>query len=139
MGKTMLTRTEQIRLMEECLAAWNRADAEAVASYYCDEGLDYRDPTVPEGIRNRRDFVNYLNLIFKAWPQQQWTPKKTMPHEEEGVFSIEYTFRIANATKSLRGTGMDLMEIEGDRIRLNHVYLNADKWKEWIKNELKAK
>ncbi len=136
MEKVKLTRDEYIRLMEGCLAAWNRADAEAVASFYSDT-LDYRDPTVPGGISNKKDFIGYLKLIFRVWPEQQWVPKTIMQHADEGAFTIDYTFRIGNGKKSIGGNGMDRMEFEGDKVRLNHVYLNADKWKDWIKNELK--
>ncbi len=124
-------------IMKSCLEAWNKADAELVASYYSDN-LEYRDPTVPQGIFNKGDFVKYLQLVFSVWPQQKWVPKNIFPHDKEGSFSVDYDFRIANETTSIQGCGMDRIEFTKDKVRLNHVYLNADKWKEWIKNELKG-
>lgn len=125
------------KIMRECLDAWNKADPELVSSYYTDD-LDYRDPTVPEGIHGRKEFTDYLKLIFTVWPSQEWVPKNVFPHAREGAFSIDYTFRIANREKTITGTGMDRMEFRGDKVCLNHVYLNADRWKEWIKRELKG-
>jgi hypothetical protein len=138
MKKSKLSLEEYIERMEGCVDAWNRADAELVASYYSDT-IDYRDPTVPAGIGSKKELVEYLELIFKVWPRQQWTAKKVMPHAEQGAFSVDYAWKIANDAKSLSGTGIDRIEFEGDKIRLNHVYLNAEKWKEWIGNELKKK
>jgi hypothetical protein len=137
MGKTALTNAEYVKLMEQCLDAWNTSDPALVASFYADD-LDYRDPTVPEGIFRKDAFIDYLKLIFKVWPEQQWTPLQVMPHAETGDFSIEYEFRIAREGKEIRGRGMDRMEFRDDKISLNHVYLNADKWKDWIRDELKS-
>lgn len=124
-------------IMRSCLEAWNEGDTELVASCYSDN-LEYRDPAVPEGIGNKSDFIKYLQLIFSVWPQQKWTPKNIFPHDKEGSFSMDYDFRIGNNKTSIQGWGMDRIEFAGDKIRLNHVYLNADKWKEWIRNELKG-
>jgi len=124
-------------IMKSCLEAWNKADAELVASYYSDN-LEYRDPTVPKGIVNKSDFIKYLELIFSVWPHQKWVLKNIFPHEKEGSFSMDYDFRIGNNATSIQGCGIDRIEFADDKIRLNHVYLNADKWKEWIKNELKG-
>ena len=123
-------------IMKSCLEAWNKADAELVASYYSDD-LEYRDPTTPQGIFNKGDFIKYLQLVFSVWPQQKWVPKKIFPHDKEGSFSVDYDFRIANNTTSIQGCGMDRIEFTKDKVSLNHVYLNAEKWKDWIKNELK--
>jgi len=124
-------------IMKSCLEAWNKADAELVASYYSDD-LEYRDPTTPQGIFNKGDFIKYLQLVFSVWPQQKWVPKKIFPHDKEGSFSVDYDFRIANNTTSIQGCGMDRIEFTKDKVSLNHVYLNAEKWKDWIKNELKG-
>lgn len=124
-------------IMRSCLEAWNKADAELVASYYSDN-LEYRDPSVPQGIFNKSEFIKYLQLVFSVWPQQKWVPKDIFPHDKEGSFSVDYDFRIANNTTSIQGCGIDRIEFTKDKVHLNHVYLNAEKWKEWIKNELKG-
>lgn len=133
-----LTGSDYIRLMKECLAAWNSADAEKTASFYA-EDLDYRDPSVPEGIHGRADFIAYLKLLFRVWPRQEWKEKELMPHEKPGAFSISYDFSFGNDVAEIRGSGIDRMEFEGDKIKLNHVYLNALKFRDWIRHELKKK
>ncbi len=137
MEKTKLTLDDYTVIMNKCLEAWNRADPEKVAEYYT-EDLEYRDPTVPEGIIGRDEFTKYLQLIFKVWPTQQWILRNIYPHAEEGSFSADYDFLIANAKKTIRGRGIDRLVFRGGRIRLNHVYLNAEKWKDWIRYELKS-
>jgi hypothetical protein len=136
MKKIQFSLDDYSAIMKSCLEAWNKADAELVASYYCDN-LEYRDPTVPQGIVNKNDFIKYLQQIFSVWPQQKWILKNVFPHNKKGSFSIDYDFRIANNTTSIQGWGIDRIEFSGDKVRLNHVYLNADNWKDWIKNELK--
>lgn len=133
MTEEKLSTDDYIEILKKCVAAWNRGDAEAVASFYTDD-LDYRDPTVPDGITRKEDFINYLKLIFKVWPEQEWIGKTIMPHEKRGAFSVSYNFRFASGDKVIQGSGIDRIEFSGDRISLNHIYLNADRWREWIKN-----
>jgi hypothetical protein len=138
MENSKISREHYISIMKNCLEAWSQADVELVASFYCDD-LDYRDPSVPQGIRTKTEFVKYLKLLFKIWPIQNWVLNNAYPHENDGAFSVDYTFQIANDKAAIRGRGIDRTEFKGDRICLNHVYLNADKWNDWVINELKSK
>lgn len=113
-------------LLKRCLETWNRADAEAVAECYSEE-LDYRDPNVPQGIRTRREFVRYLKLLFRKYPRQEWEPTDVMAHEKPGAFSVCYRYRYANAREDVTGAGMDRIEFDGEKIRLNWVFLNPDR------------
>jgi len=138
MENSKLSREHFIDITNAWLAAWSKADAQLVASLYCDD-LEYRDPSVPQGIKNKADFIQYLELLFKAWPSQQWKLENLYPHEDRGAFSAEYSFQIANDKTTVRGRGMDLMVLKEDKVCINHVYLNADQWNGWIAAELKRK
>jgi hypothetical protein len=52
---------------------------------------------------------------------------------------VDYKFQIDNDKATIHGCGKDLMIFKNDKICLNHVYLNAGKWNDWMKNELKSK
>ncbi len=130
-----LTHDDYAKILSECIQAWNRGDADAVASFYTDD-LDYRDPSVPKGIRTKKDFVDYLRLMFSVWPEQQWLADKTYIHIDEAACTATYRFRIANDKVDITGIGADLIEFRGDKIHTNYVYLNADKWNSWLKKEL---
>ena len=138
MENSKLSREHYVAFADAWLKAWSKADAELVASLYCDD-IDYRDPSVPLGIKNKADFIQYLEVLFKAWPSQQWKLEHLYPHEENGSFSAEYSFQIANDKTAIRGRGMDLMVLKEDKICVNHVYLNADQWNSWVAAELKRK
>ena len=73
MMNTVLTIETYTTILLNCIIAWNRADPEAVASYYTDV-LDYRDPSVPAGITTKEDFIKYLKIMFHYWPRQEWVP-----------------------------------------------------------------
>ena len=126
----------EIEHMTRMLDAWNRADARATASYYAEE-VEYRDPSVPDGIHGRRDLEKYLGLIFKLWPEQHWEVTELFPHKKPGAYSCSYTFRIANDNTEITGHGIDRLEFTGGKVSLNHVYLNAGKWNDWLKSELR--
>ena len=115
------------------MQAWNRADAEAVASFYTDD-LDYRDPSAAKGLTDKKAFIDYLSVsMFTVWPQQEWVIGELFQHKNDEAFTGTYRFTIANNKTTITGIGMDLIEFRGDKIRKNHVYLNADKWNSWLK------
>ena len=130
--ETIIARETYVEWMKSCLEAWNQSDAELTASFYADT-LDYRDPNTPGGIQNKSDFVRYLKILFRKWPRQRWDQYDVMPHEQPGCFSISYRFEFGNDKRTIRGYGIDRMEFSGDRIRLNHVYLNPELWSEWMR------
>ena len=114
------------------------SDAIGTAAFYADR-MDYRDPNVPEGIQSRSDFERYLRILFRQWPEQQWVEGEVLPHARPGCFTVSYHFRFANSRRGLvvEGRGIDRIEFEGDLIRMNWVYLNAEQWPYWIRG-LKA-
>ncbi|NUM40764.1 MAG: nuclear transport factor 2 family protein [Leptospiraceae bacterium] len=122
----------QIQILWACLAAWNKANADDVISFYA-EDVDYRDPNLINGIKGRKQLHTYLKILFHKWPVQKWTPNIIHPHLKTGNFSIDYAFYFGNKYKSIQGRGIDLIVLNNDKIQLNHVYLNADAWAEWIK------
>lgn len=134
MNQVLLSTSEYIARSEAWLAAWNRSNAEAVSSFYA-EKCDYRDPSVPDGITSRRDLFRYLRLLFRLWPEQNWSLKAIFPHEEPGSFSATYDFRFANARRQreVKGNGMDLIVFEGDLVRTNWVYLNGSGWADFVR------
>jgi hypothetical protein len=79
-----------------------------------------------------------LKAVFKVWPRQKWIPTKIMPHSEEGSFTAEYNFEFSNDKITIKGRGVDRIEFKGDKTFINHVYLSAEKWNDWIMNELKG-
>ncbi len=123
-----------VKILEDCVAAWNRGDAEGVAGYYAEE-MDYRDPNVPDGIRKNADFARYLRILFRRWPSQAWDEAEVLAHAEAGCFSACYHFSFGNPRTGIwiRGTGMDRLEFEGEKIKRNWVYLNADRWGDWMR------
>ncbi len=137
MEVSKLSHDHYVSIIKASMAAWDKADAELVASYYCDD-LDYRDPSIPQGIKNKTDFIKYLKLLFKMWPSQKWVLEHAYPHENDSTFSAEYSFQIANDKATIRGCGMDLIIFKGDKTCVNHVYLNAVKWNDWVVSELKG-
>ena len=120
--------------MAACLEAWNQSDAELTASFYA-EHMDYRDPNTPDGIHSRADFVRYLKILFRKWPRQNWDNYHVMPHEMPACFSVSYRFEFGNDRTTVRGYGIDRIEFVGDKIALNHVYLNADLWSQWMRGK----
>ncbi len=122
-----------IQTLQDCVAAWNRSDAKATASYYSPD-CEYRDPNVPSGIHSRQELEKYLRILFRLWPDQAWTNWEVLPHSREGEFSVCYAFRFGNKRRSISGLGMDRIEFENGLLKKNWVYLNAAEWPRWIRS-----
>ena len=135
MDTTQLNIDDYVKIFIDFIHAWNRTDPEAVASYYSDD-FEYCDPSSGDRIRNKEQFIEYLKLIFQVWPHQEWTAGELYPHKKDGSFSGCYSFKISNGKTEIKGHGIDIVEFSGNKIRKNHVYLNADKWNRWLKSEL---
>lgn len=116
-------------VLQQCLDAWNLADAAKTASFYSPE-CDYRDPTVPTGLVGRAAFQRYLTVLFHRWPEQSWQEDLFMPHSQPGEYSVSYRFFFGNKKKgtSIEGRGMDYIRIENGLVSRNWVYLNASQW-----------
>lgn len=123
----MQTLARDRQLIFDCLKAWNKADAAQTAAFYAEE-LDYRDPNTPDGIRSRDGLRRYLRVLFRRWPEQNWTPRELLPHEAAGAYSATYDFRFANKRTAVSGWGMDRFEFRDGLIALNWVFLNAGSW-----------
>ncbi len=122
-------------ILERCVAAWNRSDPEGTASFYAAE-MDYQDPNVPGGIFRREDFVRYLRILFRQWPVQEWVASELLAHATPGVFTACYSFRFANRRGvEIKGRGIDRLEFRGDQISRNWVFLNAEAWPRWVREE----
>jgi ketosteroid isomerase-like protein len=137
MHKTGLSIEDYTTIIKKWLESWSKADLKQIASFYSDNFV-YRDAAIPQGIFNKEEFIKYFQAVFKMWPRQKWISTNIMPHAIEGAFSVEYDFEFANDKTSIKGFGIDRVEFKGDKIILNHVYLNADKWTKWVTDELKG-
>lgn len=117
---------EQLRaLAEEILAAWNRQDPDAVVAMYT-EDVSYRDPNTRGAVEGSEALRRYLTKLFSRW-QMNWRLRQDpLPHADgNGVSALwRASFALPDAERTVEVEGMDLVVLEGDRIRHNEVWFD---------------
>jgi ketosteroid isomerase-like protein len=106
------------------IAAWNEQDPEKVVARYTDD-LVYRDPNTRGAVTGADAFRRYLTKLFANW-EMHWEVKETFPlADADGAGGLwRASFRRAGGQSEVEVHGMDLVLIEGDRVKRNEVYFD---------------
>ncbi len=102
------------------LAAWSQKDVPKLAGFYTDD-LVYLDANVPQGLRGKADFVNYLEELFANTPPMEYIPDEIWL-VQGGYFGRWYC-NIEEVEQSLRG--FDVVTLRDNLISYNEVYIHA--------------
>ncbi len=104
------------------VSAWNAHDVEAVVACYTDD-LTYIDPNTRGPVEGADAMRSYLTKLFDRW-QMHWTIKQVFALADlDGSTALWRASLTARATaKTVEVEGMDLVLIEGDRVKRNEVY-----------------
>lgn len=108
-------------LATEFLEAWTSQDVDRVLACYTPD-LEYRDPNTRGSVRGHEAMSRYLQKLFGAWTMT-WSLREAHGHTggQSATVLWHATFRRASGGPILEADGMDLVELEGDRIRRNVV------------------
>ena len=106
------------------IGAWNEQDVEAVVACYTSD-LIYVDPNTNGAVRGADAMRRYLTKLFERW-QMHWTVKEVLPLANGDGAAARWTATITS--RKTGGTveieGVDLVFVDGDRIRRNEVYFD---------------
>jgi uncharacterized protein (TIGR02246 family) len=110
---------------EEFLDAWNTQDVERVVSVYTDDVV-YLDPNTRGEVRGADALRSYLTKLFDAW-EMHWSLREGyVAAADEDVATVGWhaTLRKAGGEQEVEIDGIDLVVVEGDRIKRNEVYFD---------------
>ena len=116
--------TDHERIARKVIEAWNSQDVERLVACYTPD-LVYRDPNTRGEVRGADAFRRYLTKLFGAW-RMHWSTREIFPLEgEDGTAALwRATLTPHGTTRSVEVEGMDLVVIEGERIKRNEVYFD---------------
>lgn len=119
-----MTRSEFERRAELTYDAWNRQDVEAVLERYT-EDLVYRDPNTRGAVEGRDAMRRYLTSLFSRW-QMHWATRDFFLFEEADGVAVLWraTLRPKEGDREVEVDGMDLVLMEGEKIKRNEVYFD---------------
>jgi hypothetical protein len=103
------------------LRAWSDKDVDALCGFYADDCV-YKDPQTAVGLTSNEDLRSYLTQLFAATPPMTYTPDEVWPIARG--FCGRWYCDIGKGGAVGRMRGFDLVMLEGDRIKLNEVYVH---------------
>ncbi len=124
MGATK-TQEELKAVAARVLEAWNGQDTDEVLAMYTDD-VSYRDPNTDGPVEGADALRRYFDRLFAAWEMHWELREEPLPHSDgEGVTALwRATLGLPSGERTVTVEGMDLVELEGDRIRRNEVWFD---------------
>lgn len=118
----MMAKYEE--MAERFLDAWNRQEVGDVLACYTPD-LIYRDPNTRGAVDGAEAMGRYLEKLFARW-RMQWSLRETYALEgvEGAAVLWRATFGTADGAETVETDGMDLVLIEGGKIKRNDVYFD---------------
>jgi ketosteroid isomerase-like protein len=113
-----------LALSEKVLSAWNEQDVEKTVACYTEDCL-YLDPNTRGHVQGRDALRRYLTRLFEKWTMH-WTLREFHPFgaENGGAFLWHASLTSATGGPTAEIDGMDLVQLEGNRLKRNEVYFD---------------
>ena len=120
----MASATHLTEIEDRLIASWNAQDVEAVVACYTDD-VRYVDPNTRGAVEGADAMRRYLTKLFGRW-EMHWTIKERFPLADvDGAAALwQASFRVPGDSRSVEVDGMDLVLIEGNRVKRNEVYFD---------------
>ena len=119
-----MASTSHERIARQVLEAWNTHDVERVVACYTPD-LVYRDPGTRGYVRGADALRRYLTKMFASW-RMHWSAREVFPLE--GTNGAAFLWRAMltplGSETTLEVEGMDLVVLEGERLKRNEVYFD---------------
>ena len=115
------------KFCNEWLSAWTGNDPDKLTSFYS-ENAYYQDPAKPKGIIGKREIKAYFKKLLALNPNWKWEMVEGFPNKKGFTMKWKATIPVGNVT--IIESGMDIVEIENDRITRNEVYFDRTRWLE---------
>jgi len=103
------------------LSAWSGNRPDVLIEFYGKDAC-YTDPARPEGLRGRHEIRAYFTKLLAKNPDWKWELAELFPTERG--FVVRWIATIPTARGVVRVPGVDIVEVEGDRIERNDVYFD---------------
>jgi ketosteroid isomerase-like protein len=121
MAKTV---SQLIAMSEGLLDAWNRQDVEAVVACYTDDVV-YVDPNTRGAVEGADAMRRYLAKLFGRG-EMHWSLREVFPLADvDGSATLWHaSFRKPGGELTVEADGMDLVVLDGERVKRNEVYFD---------------
>lgn len=116
-----MKETDYKAFCDKWVRAWTGNRPEQLLSFYATDAY-YQDPGQPQGLRGHSEIRPYFEKLLAANPDWVWKLVELIPNEKGFVVKWEAEIPILDATVSV--TGVDIVEIQDNKITRNEVYFD---------------
>ncbi len=120
-------------LLDYCttwLSAWTGNDPDKLLEFYADDAL-YVDPVNQDGLKGKDAIREYFVKLLDMYRDWEWRPIEIFPIENGMV--VKWECDIPVGSRVLHETGVDIVELRGDKITRNEVYFDRTRLVEALK------
>jgi ketosteroid isomerase-like protein len=119
-----MTKSQLITIAEGLFDGWNRQDVEAVVARYTDD-LVYVDPNTRGAVEGADAMRRYLGKLFGRW-EMHWSLRELFPlADADGAAALWHaSFKKPGGGQTVEADGMDLVLLDGNRVKRNEVYFD---------------
>ena len=118
----MMTKKEAKEFASRWLPAWTGNDPEKLAGFYSDDCF-YLDPGIPDGVRGKKELIEYFSKLLAQNPDWVWTQIEPIPME--GGFLNKWLAKIPVGEKIVECIGVCFVQFDDQKkIKRNEVYFD---------------
>jgi hypothetical protein len=117
-----MTPTEARQFAARWLPAWTGNEPLKLAAFYTDD-LFYSDPTLPDGLRGKENFIRYLSKLLANNPSWVWTHESGVPLQDG--FLNKWRLDAPVGDQLVICHGVCTVQIRGGLIYRNEVYFDT--------------
>ena len=103
------------------LTSWTGNNPEKLISFYSKTAY-YQDPANPKGLKGHDKIFPYFKKLLAVNPKWIWRMTEAYPTEKG--FVLKWRAIIPVKSEKIVEYGMDILELEGDKIIRNEVYFD---------------
>lgn len=119
-----MEKSQMYELAEKFMSEWNSQDVERVVAIYTND-VTYVDPNTRGPVKGAEALRHYLRKLFGKW-KMHWSVREAFLLDGKGGCAVlwQATFQKPGGGDKVEADGMDLVIMQGDRVKHNEVYFD---------------
>ena len=131
-----MKREDLIKFCNDWLPAWTGNQPEKLIKFY-DENAYYQDPAYPGGLNGREQILPYFKKLLARNPDWRWELVEIFPTDKGCTAKWKATIPVGE--KVIIEYGMDIVELNNNKVTRNEVYFDRSRLLELILEQIKNK
>ena len=116
-----MNKKELLDFCTHWLSAWTGNKPDELIQFYSEDAL-YVDPANREGLKGRAEIKPYFEKLLDFYRDWKWEPLEVFPIESGAI--VKWKCKIPLESETLLEVGLDILELEGNKITRNEVYFD---------------